>query len=150
MASHNQSAHSENSSKAQGEEQKFFNVTTKGLGYLNKVSEKRETGKDIAFKASVSALVGTTEKMEYERFTLYARGDQAIGVLQALQPYLEDDKNKVLIAFSASNCRARGFTPEDGDNAGQLVTYQQGNLIFISCAKVNGEEVYRAPERENQ
>jgi hypothetical protein len=148
MAKRNQSdSASKPLSENSDSETRYFNAVTKGLGYLNKVDKKESTGKDDTFKVSVACLMGADDRVHYERFQLYVRGDQALNVIRDLRQYIVEE-NKVTISFSASNCRARAFVPENGDNAGKLVVYQEGTLIFISSARVNGDEVYRAPERD--
>lgn len=127
-------------------EKSFFNTRSQGLAYLNEVSDK-QTSDGSYVKVKLAALIGPEDDVEYERHVLSVRGEQALGVIESLRGYLTKD-NKVTVSFVAADCRAKGFVPETGERAGQLITYQQGKLIFITSARVNGSEVYRAPERE--
>lgn len=126
-------------------EKTYFNTRTQGLAFLNEVSEKQTT-EGAVLKVKLSALNGPEDKVSYEKFVLYVKGNQASEVITGLREHLTKD-NKITVSFVASNCKAKAFIPESGDKAGQLVTYQEGSLIFITSARLNGEEVYRAPEK---
>lgn len=145
MRNNNSAANQSTNSNTQ---KQYFNSTTKGLAFLNKISFKNETGRDEQVKVSLAALVGPEDAVQYERYTLYVYGEQALTAIKSLEHFLEDEDNKVTVSFTASNCRARGFIPDEGKHEGKLMTYQEGKLIFISSARVNGEEVFRAPERQ--
>ena len=126
----------------------YFNTKTRGLAFLNGVSEQQGQGK-TSCKVKLSVMIGADDKMGYEPMRLWVRGEVAQGVIAQLKPYL-NDTNKVTVTFVAADCRAKAFVPQSGNNAGQAVAYQEGSLVFISSARVNGEEVYRAPERDSE
>jgi hypothetical protein len=125
---------------------RFFNSKTTGLAFLNEVSEKQSSD-GVSLKVKMSELIGPEDKVHYESMVLYVKGEQASNVIQQLRGYL-NDSNKVTVSFVAADCKAQAFVVQKGPNVGALRTYQQGSLIFITSARVNGEEVYRAPERE--
>lgn len=129
-------------------EKVYFNTKTHGLAYLNEVSEKQSQG-STSCMVKVSALMGAEGNVGYESMRLWVRGEAAQAVINQLKPSL-DGSNKVTLAFVAADCKAKAFIVQKGANAGNPVAYQEGALVFVKSARVNGEEVYRAPEREGQ
>ncbi len=127
----------------------YFNTKTRGLAFLNGVTEQQQDQGKAFCKVRLAAMIGAGDNVSYEPLRLWVRGEVAKGVIDRLKPHLNDG-NKVTVAFVAADCRAKAFIPETGNKAGQAVTYQEGSLVFISSARVNGEEVYRAPDREGE
>lgn len=127
-------------------DKRYFNSKTTGLAFLNEVSEKQSSD-GATLKVKMSTLIGPEDKVHYERMELYVKGEQARDVIQRLRGQL-NDTNKVTVSFVAADCKAQAFIAQKGTNPGALRTYQQGSLIYITSARVNGDEVYRAPERE--
>lgn len=126
-------------------EKKYFNTTTQGLAFLNEVSDKIN-GDSTSQLVKLAAIMGPEDKVTYETMRLWVRGEDAQAAVNKLKGYLSKD-NKITVTFVAGDCKARGFITDSGTNPGTLMTYQEGALIYIKSARVNGEEVYRAPEK---
>jgi hypothetical protein len=116
------------------------NIRISGLAYVNRVKEK-----DGRVYASLSALRGKADEVEYTYFDTEVLGHAAQEIVRSLMPEIEA-KRKVLVGFKAHDLSAETFVYRKGKHAGETGVSLRTNLVDIAWAKVDGELVYKAPE----
>jgi len=127
--------------------QKYFDLHTTGVGYLNRARVvKMKKGEFLA--VAISALRGATDSVEYTRFDCRVSGSEAQAVVRQLQPAIDAEK-KVLVGFKIGDLYAETFTYDKGQKAGQTGVSLKAHLLLIQWAKVDGETVYQAPRNES-
>lgn len=150
-----QSASQSTSNDAHGS--KFFDLHTRGLGYLNRIRVVTTKGRggrrgDAFLACAVNALHGDAEDPNTSLFDCRVSGKDAQGIVQALMPEVEAHK-KVLIAFTIGDTYAHAYERKakvrDAKNqwreTGEMETAAliKGRLLQITYVKVDNEVVYR-------
>ncbi len=124
----------------------YFNLHTKGIGYLNRIREVPVRRGQPFMACDIAALHGAADDVEYTRFDCKVAGGEAE---RLIREHLEDVKadHKVLLAFRIGDLWVDAFTYEKGERKGQPGASLKGRLIFIEWIKVNGQFTYKAPPR---
>jgi Protein of unknown function (DUF3577) len=117
----------------------YFNLQTNGLGYLNRVRSVGK-GKNAYLACTIAALRGAANDVEYTKFDVNVRAS-ALKAVELLEPHVNTQGVKVLIAFRISDFYPEVFTQTVGDNAGKPATVIKGRLLKIMSAKVNGQVI---------
>jgi hypothetical protein len=117
------------------------NIRISGLAYVNRVREK-----DGRWFASLSALRGKVDEVEYTHFDTEVLGHDAQEIIRSLAQAVEA-KKKVLVGFRAQDLTADTFVYKKGPHAGETGVSLRTHLVDVAWAKVDGELVYKAPER---
>jgi uncharacterized protein YheU (UPF0270 family) len=117
------------------------NICISGLAYLNRVMDR-----DDRLFASLSALRGKVDEVEYTHFDTEVLGHAAREIIRSLAPEVEA-KRKVLVGFRAQDLTAETFVYRSGKRAGETGVSLRTHLVDIAWAKVDGEMVYKAAER---
>jgi hypothetical protein len=142
MASQNPSANSGNST--------HFDLHINGIGYLNRAREVEVKGggrRAQPFLAvDITALRGEANDVQYTRFDCRVSGREAQQVIRELMPAIRAEK-KVLVGFRLGDLYAETFTYQQGQKAGQTGVSLKARLLFIAWAKVDGQLVYKAPDK---
>jgi hypothetical protein len=144
------------SSNTQGEK-KFFDLHTRGLGYLNRtrwVSTKGKGGRrgDTFLACSINALHGDAEDPNTTLFDCNkVSGADARNIVLALMPDVDAGK-KVLVGFTIGDIYAHVYERKikTKDASGQwretgeseTAALIKGRLLKITHVKVDGEVVY--------
>lgn len=118
-------------------------LTITGVAYLNRL---RPFGED-RLGASLSALRGQANEVEYTHFDSEVLGDEARAILRRVMPQVEA-KRKVLIGFKAEGLAAETFEYKKGPKAGQTGVSLKTGLVGIAWVKVDGQTVYQAPRAD--
>ena len=154
-----QSAAQSTSNTAQGQK-KFFDLHTRGVGYLNRVRMVTTKGKggrrgDSFLACAVNALHGDSEDPNTSLFDCRVSGKDAQDIVQALLPAVEDNK-KVIIGFAIGDIYAHVYERKskvrDANNQwketgeSETTALIKGRLLQITYAKINGDVVYRINE----
>jgi predicted Zn-dependent protease len=127
------------------ESQKYFDLHTSGIGYLNHVREVTPKEGSPFLSVTVSALRGSVENVQYTHFECRVSGKQAQEIVRQLKPAVEG-KLKVLIGFTLSDLYGETFTFKNGDKAGETGISLKARLLRVSWAKVDGEPFYKEQE----
>lgn len=132
----------------QSNESKFFDLHTTGIGYLNRVREV-PVRKGPAFLAcTVAALHGSADDVEYSYIDCKVSGSEAQKLVRRCKEAVDAGK-KVLVSFKIGDIWTDPFIYQNGEKKGQPGAQLKGRLLFIGRISVDGEEVYRAPERNS-
>jgi hypothetical protein len=132
------------------DEDHYFDLHTKGYGYLSRVREvpvgknKRET----FLACSVAALYGKATDVAYSYYDLKVVGGEAQDVIRKLGIDIANGC-KVLVAFRAGDTYAEPYE-KMVDGKPELRAVTKGRLLQVTLAKVDGTVVYRAPERDSE
>ena len=122
------------------ETNKYFDLHTTGIGYLNRIREVTpEEGRPF-LSVTIAALRGSVDNVQYTHFECRVSGRQAQQVVRQVKPAVEG-KLKVLIGFTLSDLFAEPFTYKNGDKAGETGISLKARLLRISWAKVDGESI---------
>jgi hypothetical protein len=147
---------SSSSSNAQGEK-KFFDLHTRGIGYLNRtrwVNTKGKGGRrgESFLACSINALHGASDDPNTTLFDCRVSGSDAQQIVQAVMPDVEANK-KVIVGFTIGDIYAhvyeRKIKKQGADNkyyeTGEMETASliKGRLLQITYVKVEDEVVYR-------
>lgn len=151
-----QQASASKSNGAAGDK-KFFDLHTRGLGYLNRtrwVNIKGKGGRraDTFLCCSINALHGDADSPDSSLFDCRVSGTDAQQIVQVLMPAI-DAKKKVLIGFTIGDIFAhvyeRKVKEKGADNkwretgATETASLIKGRLIQIGYVKIDTEVVYR-------
>lgn len=117
---------------------KYFDLFTRGLGYLNRVEAVIPDESMPFLTVALSALRGSAEQALYTRFECRVVGKRAQAVVCALKPAVDRDA-KVLIGFTLSDLYAQAFMFKQGERAGDPGAVLKARLLKIAWAKIDGE-----------
>ena len=121
-----------------GQETKYFDLLTSGLGYVNRVRAVTPEEGNPFLSVTLAALRGSADNAQYTHFECRVAGRQAKAVVQELRAAVEDER-KVLIGFTLSDLYPEIFTYKRGEKAGQTGISLKARLLRIGWAKVDGE-----------
>lgn len=136
----------------QSNQNQYFNVITKGLGYFNDlrmIDPKQYGGKgDQYLSVRIAGLNGPDNDVEYLRFDTNVVGSKAIEILNGpvKDALLKADSSgrtpddvKILGGFSLGDVKPRLFVYNSGDKKGETGVSMQGRLLGISYLKIDDE-----------
>ena len=124
------------------ESNKYFDLYTTGIGYLNRVREVTPKEGSPFWSVTIAALRGSVDDVQYTYFECRVSGQQAQKLVQQLKPAVEG-KLKVLVGFTLSDLFAEAFTYKTGDKAGETGVSLKARLLRVGWAKVDGQPFYR-------
>lgn len=122
----------------------YFNLHTKGIGYLNDIREYQPKKGDPILSCRVTALVGPSNEPEYRFFDMNVIGEDAKNLINRCRDAVSA-KKKVLISFVMADMWYDTFTyAKDSDfhKKGDIGVSLKGRLIRINMIKVDGELKY--------
>ncbi len=122
------------------ETNKYFDLHTTGIGYLNRVRQVTPEEGTPFLAVTIAAIHGSASNVEHTYFECGVYGAQAQNTVRELQSAVTDE-SKVLIGFTLSDLRADAFTFKQGDKAGETGVNLKARLIKIAWAKVDGQKV---------
>ena len=124
------------------ESNKYFDLYTTGIGYLNRVREVTPKEGSPFWSVTIAALRGSVDDVQYTYFECRVSGQQAQKLVQQLKPAVEG-KLKVLVGFTLSDLFAEAFTYKTGEKAGETGVSLKARLLRVGWAKVDGQPFYR-------
>ena len=127
------------------ERNKYFDLHTTGLGYLNQVREVTLGEGESFLSVTISAPRGSVDKAQYTHLECRVSGKQAGTLVRQLKPAIEEEA-KVLVGFTLSDLYVDTFTYQRGAKAGQTGVSLKARLLRIAWVKVDGQMVYSAKE----
>jgi hypothetical protein len=130
----------------QSNESKFFDLHTTGIGYLNRIREVNVRKGPAFLACTVAALHGSADDVEYSYIDCKVAGAEAQKLVRRCKEAVDAGK-KVLVSFKIGDIWTDPFIYQNGDKKGQPGAQLKGRLLFIGRISVDGDEVYRAPER---
>ncbi len=123
------------------ETNKYFDLHTTGIGYLNRVREVTPKEGSSFWSVTIAALRGSVDDARYTRFECRVSGKQAQEIVRQIRPAVEG-KLKVLVGFTLSDLFAEPFTFKNGTKAGETGISLKARLLRVSWAKVDGQPFY--------
>lgn len=135
--------------------QNYFNLTSDGIGFLNRPREVKSTKGNPYFACTISASRGSDG--DKSRFDLRVVGGEAkelfSKLLENFPEFLDKDfKNhpKVVVGFRAGDIRPIVFESTNRQTGEKIATPSiDGRLLKFTFIKVNGEFWYKE-NKENQ
>jgi len=124
-------------------EKKYFDLHTKGIGYLSRIREVTPKKGESFLACTVGAVVGPEDDVEYRYFDCRVSGSDAQILVRRCEAAVKAEK-KVLIGFTIGDLWTDVFTYEKGEKKGQTGVSLKGRLLYIGWIKVDGKEVYKA------
>ena len=128
------------------ETNKYFDLHTTGIGYLNHIREVTPKEGKPFLSITLSALRGSVDNAQYTHFECHVSGKQAQEIVRLLKSHVEG-KKKVLIGFTLSDLYAESFIYKKGDKAGESGVNLKARLLRLSWAKVNGQPFFNEKEQ---
>ncbi len=127
------------------ESQKYFDLHTTGIGYLNRVREVTPKEGNPFLSVTIAALRGSVDNAQYTHFECRVSGIKAQKIVHQVKPAVEG-KLKVLIGFTLSDLYGETFTFKNGDKAGETGISLKARLLRVAWAKVDGQPFYKEQE----
>ena len=132
-------------------DKKYFNVITKGLGYLNDARVVAVDGGSSYLAVRVSLLEGHEDNVRYTYVDCIVKGEKVTKLIQQYQSQIEDKDQKVIASVDLGSLKAKPFTYKRGAKQGQLGAALKAALIGINYLKIGGQVVYQnADKAESQ
>jgi hypothetical protein len=138
-------------------ESKYFDLHTRGFGYLNRVrwvDPKGGRRADRFLACEINALHGDTSQPEYTKFDVIVSGKDAIELVDRHGEDVEAGR-KVLVWFTIGDIWSHAYMREELDRKTRRPTGKEvaaavikGRLLRIARIKVDGEVVYEADKPE--
>jgi Protein of unknown function (DUF3577) len=123
------------------QEAAYFDLTTEGLGYLNRI--RTVSGKKVTpyLACTIKALNGPTDDVEYRECDLIVVGSQAQEVVRQLEADVVAQK-RVLVGFRFGDASPNAYevTNRETGVVGQRLCIK-GRLLQITWAKVDGQNI---------
>lgn len=114
----------------------YFDLHTKGFGYLNRIRVVKPKKGESFLACSVSALHGSKEDPNVTKFDVRVSGEAAQKIVRALSSDVEAQK-KVIVGFVIGDIYPESFEVEkDGQKELRLVI--KGRLLQVSFVKIDG------------
>ncbi|MCP4286310.1 MAG: DUF3577 domain-containing protein, partial [Gammaproteobacteria bacterium] len=113
------------------ESQKYFDLHTTGIGYLNRVREVTPKEGNPFLSVTIAALRGSVEQAQYTHFECRVSGKQAQEIVRQIKPAVEG-KLKVLLGFTLSDLFGESFTYKHGDKSGETGISLKARLLRVS------------------
>lgn len=124
----------------------YFNLHTKGVGYINRFREgevKTQAGKFKFCSVTVGFLRGSADNVQYTYVDCIIRNAEICEVLKAKQDNINGD-NKVLAVVTVGDIYAETF-----EHNGKTLAGMKGRLIGMTQLKVDGQIVWHKAESES-
>jgi len=128
--------------QAQAQEVKYFDLTTEGVGYLNRVRIVTPKKATHYLACTIKALCGPADDVEYRECDLIVVGSQARLVVEQLEPAVAAQK-RVIVGFRFGDAAPNAYDVKSRDNP-DVVEQRlciKGRLLQITFAKIDGEMV---------
>ncbi len=144
-----------NATSAQGKQ--FFDLHTRGLGYLNRTRQVNTKGKggrrgEAFLACSINALHGDRADPNTSLFDCRVSGNDAQRIVQAVMPDVEA-KKKVIVGFTIGDIYAHVYERKvrtqgaDGKwldtGETEIASLIKGRLLQITYVKIDDDVVYR-------
>lgn len=118
----------------------FYNLRTRGLGYINRIRNVTLQDKQQLNACNISAIHGNTDDIEYTNFDAISADMTPSAILQDLQPVVAADR-AVLVSFILENIYPETFVFKKGERQGETGVILKGLLQDIVSAKVDGATI---------
>lgn len=127
----------------------YFDLHTTGIGYLSNIREVKPKKGQPFMACDISALSGSTDDVEYRKFSCNVVGQDAEKLVRKSQAAVERG-DKVLIAFTLGDLWADLFTYSKGEKAGETGVMLKARLLRIKMIKINGKTVFKEEKHTSQ
>lgn len=127
--------------QSQSQDVQYFDLTTEGVGYLNRIRTVSPKKVTPYLACTINALCGPSDDVEYRNCDLIVVGTQAKAVVAQLEDAVIAQK-KVIVGFrfgDASPNRYEVTNRETGAIEPRLCI--KGRLLQITFAKIDGQPV---------
>lgn len=143
----------ESRNKNSTQESQYFDLHTRGCGYLSRVrwvsTTTRGRKSDPFLCCAISALHGDVASPSYTYFDLRVTGEDAQALIASLDQYVSQ-KKKVFVAFSIGDIYAHPYERNIVDSDTKKVTGKEwtalikGRLLQVTHVKVDDVVIYSA------
>ncbi len=129
------------SNNQNNQDDKYFDLHTRGIGYLNRVRTVNPDKGDSYVSVSIAALHGRSDNPSYSYFDTRVVGGDALEFIKAHKEAINDRDSKVLVRFKVGDGEATSYEVKSGDNKGNRNHIIKSRLLQITWASINGEVV---------
>ncbi len=129
------------SNNQNNQDDKYFDLHTRGIGYLNRVRTVNPDKGDSYVSVSIAALHGRSDNPSYSYFDTRVVSGDALEFIKAHKEVINDRDSKVLVRFKVGDGEATSYEVKSGDNKGSRNHIIKSRLLQITWASINGEVV---------
>lgn len=129
-------------------ETKYFDLHTRGIGYLCRAREVSVSRAEPYLAVTVAALHGAAHDVEYTYIDCRVTGSEADTLIRHCKDEINSG-DKVFVSFTIGDIWISPFTYQKGDKKGQPGASLKGRLLYISSLRINGDTVFKAPPKES-
>lgn len=120
--------------------ERYFDLFTTGVGYLNRIREMTSQEGDPFVVVSIAALRGGGDNVRYTYFDGRVSGQPAHAQVRQLMDSVANG-DRVLVRFRIFDLYPNTFKYQRGPRAGEIGASVRGRLLGFDWAKVNGKGV---------
>lgn len=131
------------------QETKYFDLHTRGIGYLNRIREVTIRKGQPFMAVTVAALRGSCDEIEYSYIDCVVRGAEAEKLVRRCQQACDAGK-KILVSFTIGDIYPETFMYQSGAKKGETGVSLKGRLLRLGFIKIDGETVYQAQADETE
>ena len=128
------------------DEQGYYNFRLQGIAYLNEIREIESREGDF-LACNLGVIVGKSGETKTRYLDCIVLGENTQELVRCYAVDVEADK-KVIINFVANDIDPVIYTRKSGEHKGDPAVSLRSKLYHIESIHIDGEEVYRAPPKE--
>lgn len=128
-------------------ENKYFDIVTRGIGYLNNAHTVNLENGEPYPAVDIRALEGPKDNVRYRKIQCSVKGTRAKEVTKNYLSEINSNTDKVLCGFTVADPQPRSWKNKE---TGEIQNAFHAKLIGIDWISVNGKRVYtREKSAEN-
>ncbi len=131
-------------------ENPYFDLTTSGIGYLNRARTVTPSQGNPYEAVSIAAFHGRSDNTKYTYFDCRVVGSDAIEFIKEHKDAINDRDSKLLVRFNVGDGTPNAYITKKGDNAGEQRLEIKGRLLKITWASLNQEIILSNDESNDQ
>ena len=136
-------------------ERSFFDLHTRGIGYLSRYRLVTPKGGGKAYAAvNVAAMEGPKSEPSFSYFDAIIAGEVAGQLCKELEQAINDRETKVLVGFTVGGVNPEIYQVAKGPNQGENRVSLKTRLLRIAFVRIKEagsqqyEEIYKAPKHD--
>ena len=136
----------DNNNRTPGNETKYFDIITRGVGYLGRARVVTPNEGEPYPAVDINALQGPSGNVGYRKMQCSIKGTEAKRLIKNYMTSINEKDSKVMAGFSVADPQPRSYQDKE---TGETRNVLQVKLIGIDWVSINGDRVYNRPKSVN-